>query len=321
MSASLLAMRRASATPAGAPSVYPEDLQMTAYSHLNFAFAFVDPKTFEVAPMSEGDTALYPRFTALKTYNPGLETWISIGGWSMNDPDQPTATTFSDLAGSGSAQTAFFQSLVHFMSTYGLDGVDIDWEYPVAPERSGKPADFANYVSFLKKLRDALGAGGHKYGLSITLPSSYWYMQNFDIKSIEPVVDWFNVMTYDLHGIWDSTDPYIGSVINAHTNLTQIDQTLDLLWRNQIDPSKVVMGMGFYGRSFTLADPSCNTTGCPFPGGGNAGPCSASSGTLMYSEIGDILANGATVVEDKTAGVAIVTWGKTSGYPMIITTP
>lgn len=111
------------------------------------------------------------------------------------------------------------------------------------------------------------------------------------------------------------------TLLSAHTNLTQIDQTLDLLWRNQIDPSKVVMGMGFYGRSFTLADPSCNTTGCPFPGGGNAGPCSASSGTLMYSEIGDILANGATVVEDKTAGVAIVTWGKTSGYPMIITTP
>lgn len=120
----------------------------------------------------------------------------------MNDPDQPTAATFSDLAGSESAQSAFFSSLVHFMSTYGFDGVDIDWEYPVAPERSGKEADFANYVSFLKKLRDALGSGGHNYGLTITLPSSYWYMQNFDIKSIEPIVDWFNVMTYDLHGTW-----------------------------------------------------------------------------------------------------------------------
>lgn len=57
--------------------VYPEDLLVTEYTHLNFAFAFVDPNTFEVAPMSEGDTDMYPRLTALKTYNPGLETWVS----------------------------------------------------------------------------------------------------------------------------------------------------------------------------------------------------------------------------------------------------
>ena len=27
-------------------------------------------------------------------------------------------------------------------------------------------------------------------------------MQNFDIVNLEKVVDWFNVMTYDLHGTW-----------------------------------------------------------------------------------------------------------------------
>lgn len=45
----------------------------------------------------------------------------------MNDPDQPTAKTFSQLAASPTAQKAFFSSLVNFMSTYGFDGVDIDW--------------------------------------------------------------------------------------------------------------------------------------------------------------------------------------------------
>src|SRR5213592_2661797 len=91
----------------------------------------------------------------------------------MNDPDQPTHATFSALAGSADAQAKFFRSLVNFMSTYGFDGVDIDWEYPVAPERSGNAADFANYVSFVKNLKNALGSGGHKYGLSITLPSFF----------------------------------------------------------------------------------------------------------------------------------------------------
>jgi hypothetical protein len=83
---------------------------------------------------------------------------------------------------------------------------------------------------------------------------------------------------------------------------------MDLLWRNQIDPAKVVMGTGFYGRSFTLSDPSCSHAGCAFSGGGDPGPCSASAGTLMYSEIQDIIDAGATTVVDKDAAVAIVTW-------------
>lgn len=107
--------------------VPPEQLPAGAYSHLNFAFAFVDPSSYKVAPMSALDVTLYPRFTGLKDTNPGLKTWISIGGWSMNDPDQPTAATFSNLAGSASAQSSFFSSLLSFMSTYGFDGVDIDW--------------------------------------------------------------------------------------------------------------------------------------------------------------------------------------------------
>ena len=90
----------------------------------------IDPTSFAIAPMQETDVALYSRFTALKATNTGLQTWISIGGWSMNDADQATATTFSDLAGSSTAQSAFFTSLLSFMATYGFDGVDIDWSVP-----------------------------------------------------------------------------------------------------------------------------------------------------------------------------------------------
>lgn len=52
-----------------------------------------------------------------------------------------------------------------------------------------------------------------------------------------------------LDGGWDADDPWIGSVVNSHTNLTKIQSAMDLLWRNDIDPIKVVMGLGFYGRS------------------------------------------------------------------------
>jgi GH18 family chitinase len=66
------------------------------------------------------------QIASLKAVDPNLKVFVSVGGWSFNDPG-PTQTTFSTLAGSSSAQENFFASLISFMSTYNLDGVDIDW--------------------------------------------------------------------------------------------------------------------------------------------------------------------------------------------------
>lgn len=57
--------------------VLPENLLTGAYTHLNYAFAFIDPSSFAVAPMSDLDKDLYSRFTGLKQVSPGLETWVS----------------------------------------------------------------------------------------------------------------------------------------------------------------------------------------------------------------------------------------------------
>jgi chitinase len=194
------------------------------------------------------------------------------------------------------------------MSTYGFDGVDIDWEYPVDPDRGGKPADYKNFVTWMTNLKSALG----KKGLSVTLPSSYWYLQNFDIKELEKSVDWFNMMLYDLHGTWDLTSKWTGPFVNAHTNLTEIQDALDLLWRNDIDPDKVVFGMGFYGRSFSLQNPSCSEPGCAYSSGGKAGICSNTVGVLLNSEIQDIVkTKHLTPKLYRTEAVKTITWDST----------
>lgn len=74
--------------------------------------------------MESNQTDLYSRFTALKQY--GVETWITIGGWAMNDPGE-YSNVFSDLAASSTAQKAFLDSLVSFLGAHGFDGVDFDW--------------------------------------------------------------------------------------------------------------------------------------------------------------------------------------------------
>lgn len=141
--------------------------------------------------------SLYTRVTALKERQPDLQIWIAVGGWAMNDPGA-YRTTFSDIAASESAQDQFFESLVSFMLNNGFDGVDLDWEYPVAKDRGGIEADFDNYVTLVRRLRERLNNSGRQFGLTITLPASYWYLKGFDIVNLEPYLDWFNIMTYDI---------------------------------------------------------------------------------------------------------------------------
>ena len=109
----------------------------------------------------------------------------------------------------------------------------------------------------------------------------------------------------------DAQSKFVGPYIAPHTNLTEIDIALDLFWRAGVDSSKVVMGQGWYGRSFTLADPSCSTPNgvCKFTGGANPGPCSKASGIFDYREISDIITkNNLQPVHDEKAGVKWITW-------------
>lgn len=265
---------------------WPEDIPTGIYTHINFAFATINPTTFEIEPASKLDINLYNRLIALKELDPNLKVYVAIGGWTFNDPG-PTATTFSDLAASVPRQRKFILSLMSFMSTYGFDGVDLDWEYPGTDDRSGRDVDFANFPKFLSRLRSSLTLLDK--GVTITIPASYWYLQHFDIKALSDSVDWFNIMSYDLHGMWDKGNKWTGNFLNAHTNLTEIDLAMDLLWRNDIDPYKVVMGMGFYGRSFTATSPSCVDPGCTFESAGKSGRCSREAGILMNSEIDTII--------------------------------
>lgn len=66
----------------------------------------------------------------------------------------------------------------------------LDRGYPVSTDRGGTAADYINYPTFLANLRDALDSADKGHGLSITLASSYWYLQNFDIVNLVKSVDW-----------------------------------------------------------------------------------------------------------------------------------
>lgn len=267
----------------------PSQLPVEALKAVNFAFAYITPVTYEIVPMPGEDFDLITKVANAKMRSPDTKMWVSIGGWSFNDNGTSTQPVFSDIASSLLKQAAFANKLAQFMSQYGFDGVDLDWEYPGAPDRGGQSTtDIKNYVNLLQIIKSKFNVEKKAWGISITVPTSYWYLRWFDLPGLASYVDFFNLMAYDLHGTWDSNDP-IGPYAYAHTNLTEIDLALDLFWRENIEPSKVNLGLAFYGRSFELADPSCTTPGCLFKGPGAQGPCTQTAGILSYREIQNIL--------------------------------
>ena len=92
-------------------------------------------------------------------------------------------------------RAAFISSLRDFMSKYGFQGVDLDWEYPGTPERGGSRADTKNFVSLVREMRRAFTV---EFGISVTLAPDYWYLRGFDAIKMQPYVDFFGFMAYDL---------------------------------------------------------------------------------------------------------------------------
>ncbi|KAA8652731.1 uncharacterized protein ATNIH1004_001636 [Aspergillus tanneri] len=273
----------------------PAAIPIEGLTHLNFAFAYIDPSTFEVIPMDDiTPSSLFTQTADVRTFQSGvstLEVFVSLGGWTFSDNGTATQPTFGKIASTEANRQRFANNMVKFMKKYGFDGVDIDWEYPGAGDRGGNPADTDNFVLLMKTLRETFDSSAHgPYGLTFTIPSSYWYLRWFDVPGMLKYADWTNVMTYDLHGVWDRENP-IGEIVQGHTNLTEIKRSMDLLWRNNIAPEKVVFGMGFYGRSFQLKSRTCSSPGCGF-------------------EIQDIIADqNPHVVHDKEAAVKYFTFG------------
>jgi chitinase len=72
--------------------------------------------------MNSFDTDLYTKFTGLKANNPGLQTYIAVGGWAAG------GKIFSDMCSNAANRKAFIDSALQFVRTYAFDGIDIDWE-------------------------------------------------------------------------------------------------------------------------------------------------------------------------------------------------
>ena len=92
------------------------------------------------------------RTLALKEKNPDLKVLFSVGGWTAG------GWIFSDMAQTRERRQMFIQSAVHFMNYFGLDGIDLDWEFPAYDMLTGEPTGPLDREHFSLLMKEIDGA-------------------------------------------------------------------------------------------------------------------------------------------------------------------
>jgi chitinase len=217
---------------------------------LSFAVINASNKsTINFSPTS----GLWTEIRALKTEYPHLRINLSIGGWG--------ADHFSDMADSPSLRADFVTNVMKYLKDNNLDGMDIDWEYPVGPpwgqEIKSNPRDKENWVTLLKELRQALDTlgeeTGKRYYLSACVPSSPWFTRVNDVVGAAQWVDSLTLMAYDHYGSWSSTT---GHHANLYRNPKDpdgwsSDQAVKDFLASGVPAKKLLLGIATYGMEWT----------------------------------------------------------------------
>lgn len=156
------------------------------------------------------------------------------------------AGAFAKVAANANARVAFAKNALAIVTKYGYDGVDVDWEVPSA---KGK----ANCTAFFAALRAQLPVG--KYLLSLAIPADpYSYGQGFDVPNLIPIVDFFNVMTYDFTGPWGSYTGHNSPLLQSPNDPGQegsLATTMQLFTGTYgVSPAQLNIGTAFYGYQF-----------------------------------------------------------------------
>ncbi|CAK7209595.1 hypothetical protein SCUCBS95973_000493 [Sporothrix curviconia] len=269
------------------------EIDTTRYTHVHWAFATIDDSLNIVI----NDT--YKQWADFKALN--ARRIVSLGGWGYSTDADTYDRLRQAMSPTNHNYIRFAENIIRFLDDEGLDGIDIDWEYPGAPDIPGIPpglvSDGHNYFVFLGALRGHLGLRTNKT-ISFAAPASYWYLQHFPVKSMAGEADYVVYMTYDLHGQWDAGNKWSqdgcpgGNCLRSHVNLTETKYALAMLTKAGVPTNKITVGVSSYGRSFGMADAGCVGSMCQYTGGYGAstaqpGACTETAGYIGNAEIAD----------------------------------
>lgn len=207
--------------------VMPDPQYMT---HINYAFGHVN-ESFNGVKIDNEERLR--QIVDLRKQKPELKVLLSIGGWGSG--------RFSEMAANDEYRRAFAADCDRVVKEFALDGIDIDWEYPTSSMAniSSSPDDTENFTLLMQDIRAAIG---NEKELTLATVASARYI---DFKAILPSVDFVNIMAYDM-----ASAPKHHSALypSGHSGDITSDGVVTAHLKAGVPPSKLVMGMPFYGR-------------------------------------------------------------------------
>lgn len=201
-------------------------------THINYSFAHIksDFESLDIKTPSR-----LTKIVGLKNTYPDLKVLLSVGGWG--------AGNFSEMAADASHRAKFCQNCKNAVQQYGLDGIDLDWEYPTSSEAgiSSSPDDTKNFTLLVQELRSALGTDKL---LTMASDASADYV---DFVSAGPYLDFINVMTYCM-----GKPPYHNAgLYPSSMTKRSCSESVTKHYNAGVPYDKMVMGIPFFGHDGT----------------------------------------------------------------------
>ncbi len=220
--------------------LFPSLEEVRNFTHINVGHVrFVNKDTGEGIEIDAKTIPLVQKFVAYKAQYPELKVKLQMGGWGKN------ADGWSQMARDPQKRKAFVDECVQICEQYGVDGFDIDWEYPTYAAKDGdhvngaSPADWENFVTLFKEMREAMPDKVLSYAAS----DSGKYTDNVGVL---PYIDYINVMTYDQgNPPYHNSSLYRSKVTGSRCCAEAID---DIFHGKQGIPYQMMnFGLAFYG--------------------------------------------------------------------------
>ncbi|NNN21791.1 MAG: hypothetical protein HKL80_07315 [Acidimicrobiales bacterium] len=157
-------------------------------------------------------------------------------------------TTLEALTSSASAPNLLSSQVIPLLKEKGFDGINIDFEGQGDGIRNGLTRLITTVSTLVHSANPNWQVTVDSYASSAGDPFG-----PFDIASLNPAVDGFFVMGYDME------NPDVPSPNAPLSNWSPSDVEALAEYTNVISPSKIILGIPFYGYDWTTLDGSRNT--------------------------------------------------------------
>lgn len=222
-----------------------DEVPVEHLTHLIYAFAEPDVdgslKILEPPFLPDGSNGVLPALGSLRKGNPGLRIFLSLGGWNNSG-------NFSLVARDPARRQVFRDSVAAMLGRFDLDGVDLDWEFPVD---GGDPGNFRdsrdadNLALLVSELHDSFLSAGRGWGISMAVSPLARHLDRLDPDMINRCLEFASAMTYNYRGHWNHEAGHASSLSDV--------KDLAVRWKSRgLMPSRLVIGIPLYAMGWTV---------------------------------------------------------------------